>query len=100
MSLNNNYQCFRSVGKFFVFFEHEIVKRSRNVALAYNEEGIKEGKIKGDLKHKCMLEVGQFDNAPKFVRVSKPPLILLSFNLLLCAATSTTLNLKHKKIKL
>ena len=47
-----------------------------------------------------MLEVGQFDNAPKFVRVSKPPLILLSFNLLLCAATSTTLNLKHKKIKL
>lgn len=27
---------FRSVGKFFVFFEHEIVKRSRNVALAYN----------------------------------------------------------------
>jgi hypothetical protein len=27
---------FRSVGKFFVFFEHEIVKRRRNVALAYN----------------------------------------------------------------
>ena len=29
---------FRSVGKFFVFFEHEIVKRSSNVALAYNVE--------------------------------------------------------------
>ena len=27
---------FRSVGKFFVFFENEIVKRGRNVALAYN----------------------------------------------------------------
>lgn len=27
---------FRSVGKFFVFFEHEIVKRRRIVALAYN----------------------------------------------------------------
>ena len=27
---------FRSVGKFFVFFEHEIVKRRRNVALTYN----------------------------------------------------------------
>ena len=27
---------FRSVGKFFVFFEHEIVKRRLNVALAYN----------------------------------------------------------------
>jgi hypothetical protein len=24
------------VGKFFVFFEHEIVKRRQNVALAYN----------------------------------------------------------------
>jgi hypothetical protein len=27
---------FRSVGKFFVFFEHKVVKRRRNVALAYN----------------------------------------------------------------
>jgi hypothetical protein len=68
--------------------------------LAPNEEGIKEGKIKGDLNHKCMLEVGMFDNAPMPIRSSKPPLILLSFNLMLCAATSTTLNLKHKKIKL
>jgi hypothetical protein len=33
---------FRSVGKFFVFFEHEIVKRRRNVALAYNGFGLGE----------------------------------------------------------
>ena len=31
---------FRSVWKFFVFFEHEIVKRSRNLALAYNGFGL------------------------------------------------------------
>jgi hypothetical protein len=40
--------------------------------LAPNEEGIKEGKIKGDLNHKCMLEVGMFDNAPMPIRSSKP----------------------------
>lgn len=33
-----NLHCFRSVGDFFVFFEHEIVKRRRNVALAYNSK--------------------------------------------------------------
>lgn len=61
---------------------------SKKLAIEYNEEGIKEGKIKGDLNHKCMIEVRLFDNAPKFVRGSKPPLILLSFNLMLYAAAS------------
>lgn len=45
-----------------------------------------------------MLEVGMFDNALMPIRSSKPPLILLSFNLMLCAATSTTLQSEDKKI--
>ena len=42
---------FRSVGKFFVFFEHEIVKRRRNVALAYN--GLRLGEV-GDLESQSL----------------------------------------------
>lgn len=74
-------------------------KKIKNLILkiTHNEEGIKEGKIKGDLNHKCKYEDMTFNNAQLLIRRTTPPLILLSFNLMLSEATYTTLQSENKK---
>ena len=79
---------FRSVGKFFVFFENEIVKRGRNVALAYNVFGLGE---EAELTAQKM-KVAQMFNTPQQLHSSTSAAFLPNPCYMPCLSHNTNKN--------